>query len=85
MSPYYTCAATQENRSSGFPTRLDTDRPVQSQKKARSLKFLILEEEEIYYPCSENKGAGQLCSVIISFSYDAAHIIQLLSERARHA
>ena len=47
MYPYYICAATQENRSSGFPTRLDTDRPVQSQKKARSLKFLILEEEEI--------------------------------------
>ena len=34
-------AATRENRSSGFPTRSDTNRPVQSQKQARSLKFRI--------------------------------------------
>ena len=27
----------RENRSSGFPTRSDTNRPVQSQKKARRL------------------------------------------------
>ena len=37
-------------------------RPVQSQKRARSLKFRIKEEEELYYPCSENKGADQLRS-----------------------
>ena len=30
---------TRENRSSGFPTRSDTNRPVQSQKQARSLTF----------------------------------------------
>ena len=46
----------------GFPTRYDTNRPVQSQKKARSSKFQIYEEEELYYPCSENKGADQLRS-----------------------
>ena len=34
-------AATQENRSSGFPTRFDTNRPVPAQKRARSLKFRI--------------------------------------------
>ena len=34
-------AAARENRSSGFPTRSDTNRPVQSQKQARSLKFRI--------------------------------------------
>ena len=34
-------AATRENRSSGFPTRSDTNRPVQAQKRARSLKFRI--------------------------------------------
>ena len=34
-------AATQENRSSGFPTRSDTNWPVQSQEQARSLKFRI--------------------------------------------
>ena len=28
---------------------------------ARSLKFWV-REEELYYPCSENKGADQLCS-----------------------
>ena len=27
---------------------------------ARGLKFGIKEEEELYYPCSENKGADQL-------------------------
>ena len=33
--------ATIENRSSGFQTRSGTNRPVQSQKQARSLKFWI--------------------------------------------
>ena len=47
---------------SGFPTRSDTNRPVQSQKQARSMKFRIQEEEKLYYPCSENKGADQLRS-----------------------
>ena len=44
-----------------FPKRSDTNQAVQSQKQARSLKFRILEEEEEYNPCSENKGADQLC------------------------
>ena len=43
-----------------FPTRFDTNRPVQSQKRARSLKFRIKVEEELYFPSSENKGADQL-------------------------
>ena len=34
-------AATRVNRSSGFPTRSDINRPLQSQKQARSLKFWI--------------------------------------------
>ena len=37
----YILAVTQEKRSSGFQTRSDTNRPVQSQKQARSLKFQI--------------------------------------------
>ena len=45
-----------------FPTRYDTNRPVQSQKRARILKFRILVEEELVYPSSENKGADQLRS-----------------------
>ena len=43
-----------------FPNRSDTNRPVQAQKQAKSLKFRIYEEEEVCYPCSENKGADQL-------------------------
>ena len=44
-----------------FPNRSDTNRPVQLQKQARSLKFWGYVEEELYYPSSENKGADQLC------------------------
>ena len=43
-----------------FPTRFDINRPVQSQKQARSLKFWSKVEEELYYPSSENKGADHL-------------------------
>ena len=43
-----------------FPNGSDTNRAVQPQKRARSLKFRILVEEELYYPCSKNKGADQL-------------------------
>ena len=44
-----------------FPTRSDTNRAVQLQKMARGLKFGIKKVEELYYLCSENKGADQLC------------------------
>ena len=47
-------------RSSGFPTRSDTNRAVQSQKMARGLKFRIRVGEGLYYLCSENKDADQL-------------------------
>ena len=44
-----------------FLNRSDTNQAVQSQKQPRSLKYQIfLEVEEVYYPCSENKGADQL-------------------------
>ena len=43
-----------------FSNRSDTNRPVQAQKRARSLKFRIEVEEELYIPSSENKGADQL-------------------------
>ena len=39
--------------------RSDTNRAVKSQKMARGWKFWIV---EVYYLCSENKGADQLCS-----------------------
>ena len=32
----------------------------------RILKFLVYVEEELYYPCSENKDAEQLCSYCIA-------------------
>ena len=39
--------------SSGFPTRSDTTRTVQTKNMSRCLKFSILEVEGIYYPFSE--------------------------------
>ena len=41
------------------PTRSDTNLTVNSQKMVRGLKFWIYKVEELYYPCSENKGADQ--------------------------
>ena len=43
-----------------FSNRSDKNRPIQAKKSARSLKFRIKVEEEMYYPSSENKGADQL-------------------------
>ena len=43
-----------------FLTWSDTNKAVQLQKMVRGLKFLIKKVEELYYPCSENKGADQL-------------------------
>ena len=70
-----------------FPNRSDTNRPVQAQKRARSLKFQIQVEEEGYYPSSENKGVDQLHTVTAKlicvfvfayadcwFSHEAAHM-----------
>ena len=52
----------REKRSLGLSTRSDTNHPVQAQKKARILKFWIQVDEGLYYLCSEDKGADQLCS-----------------------
>ena len=41
-------------RSSGLPTRSDTNRAVQPHKMARGQKV-----EGLYFGCSENKGADQ--------------------------
>ena len=45
-----------------FPNRSDTNRSVQSQKRAKILKFRIQVEEELCYPSSENIGSDQLRS-----------------------
>ena len=73
----------QENLSSGFPTRSDTNSAVQTQRMARGLKFWIYVVEGFYHLCSENKGADQLrgyreadlrlCFCKCRFSHDAAH------------
>ena len=39
----------------------DTNRAVQPQKMARGLKFWVYEVEGLYYPCSVNEDADQLC------------------------
>ena len=65
-----------------FPNRSDTNRPVQAQKQARSLKFWIYKVEELYYLCSENKDADQpklICAFVFAyadcwFSNVAAHM-----------
>ena len=43
-----------------FANRSDTNQAAQPQKQARSLKFWSEEGEEVYYSCSENKGADHL-------------------------
>ena len=64
-----------------FPNRSDTNRPVQLQKQARSLKFRSSVEEVFYYPSSENKGADQLRGYVAYvdcwFSHEAAHFLIL--------
>ena len=53
-----------------LPNRPDTDRPVQSQKRVRSLQFSISVEGELYYPCSESEvGADQLRSYCEAFGF----------------
>ena len=42
--------------------RSHTNRAVQAQKMVRGWKLWIKKEEELYYPCSENKDADQLRS-----------------------
>ena len=48
------------------PTRSDTNRTVQSQKMLEAGNFGVEKVEEVYYPCSENKGADQLRSLFSS-------------------
>ena len=60
----------------GSPTRSDTNRAVQPQKMARGLKFLIKEEEGLYYLCSKNEGSDQLLRLCFHrCKNDAAHFM----------
>ena len=58
---------SRENQASGFPTRSDTNWPIQSQKKASILNLEYTVEEKLYYPSSGNNGADQLCSYSLCF------------------
>ena len=78
---YHIWAAMQENRSSGFPTRSDTNRPVQLQNMARSLKFRIRKKGNCTIPLAKTKAltAQVICIFVfvwakIWFSHDMAHI-----------
>ena len=62
MGYYYRAAAQEEQQFGPVPTKFDRNCPVQSQKHVRSLKFWVKEEGGLYYPCSGNKDADQLCS-----------------------
>ena len=66
--------------SLGFPIRFDTNWAVQPKKTARGLKIWILEVEGLYYLCSQNKGADQLCGVLSAplFSMQKAGFLMTL-------
>ena len=67
-----------KTQSSGFLIRSHTNRTVQPQKMARGLKFRIKIEDGLYYPCSENKGADQLCSYCAADLISCAVTAQLI-------
>ena len=67
-------ASLWENRSSGFPTRSDTNRAVQPHKIARDFKFRIQKVEGMYYLCSENKGADQWSASLFSHMRNAGFL-----------
>ena len=52
-----------------FPNTSDINQAVQSQKMARGLNFRILKVEVLYYPCSENKGAGITAKLVCVFDF----------------
>ena len=43
------------------PNRSDTNQPAQAQKRARSLKFRIKVEEELYYGAGNREADPRLC------------------------
>ena len=57
----------------------EINRHVQSQKKARSLKFRTKEEEALYYArtCSENIGVEQVSVFVFAKVCTPAHFIKL--------
>ena len=73
-------ATTPENKFSGFPTRSDTNRPVQSQKQARSLKFRFKNKSNCSIHVAKTKALISFTDLHLCFrtgknrfSQDAAH------------
>ena len=62
-----------------FPNTSDTNQAAQSQKHARSLKFRIKVEEEVYYPCSVAKTKALISFAYADywFSHEAAHFLNI--------
>ena len=60
-----------------FRNKSDTNPALQALKMARGGKFWIKNVEELYYPCSENKGAFVFAYADSWFSDAAAHICML--------
>ena len=63
------------------PTRLNTNRALQSQKMVRGWKFWIKKVEELYYPCRVT--AKQICAFVFVyadcwFSHAAAHFDEIM-------
>ena len=68
-----------------FPNWSYTNQAAKTQKMARGWKFCIYKVEELYYPCSENKGTDQLRKADLRlwfridadcwFSKEAAHFM----------
>ena len=48
-------ASSREILSSGFATRIDSNRPAQPQKQARGWKFWMYKQEILYYPGNEQQ------------------------------
>ena len=51
---------SREKTNNVVSDKSDTNQAVQAQKMARGWKFWISKEEELHYPCSENKDTDQL-------------------------
>ena len=63
----------------GFPTRHDTNRPVQSQKQARSLKINIKEEVELFIRLAKTKALISLAvTAKLVCAFDFAYANKLI-------
>ena len=73
-----------------FPNRSDTNQAVQAKEMARGWKFWFQKVQELYYPCSKNKGADQpvtvklICAFVFAYAkcwfshYMAHRVLELI-------